>query len=135
MSGDAVLTDLRHLARLPSVLLNYVQLLPPAWTVHFIHGDDNHHRVRADPPLQQYLQAGRLQLRSLRKMAPEHFGPAMQARDLTKNGQLSPLNRATHLKCTPELPKNHTPTPAAAQFSRCHSLAALVHALGRRALA
>ena len=96
--GDAVLTDLRHLARLPSVLLNYARLLPPDWTVHFIHGDDNHQRVRADAALREHLRSGRLRLRSLRRMAPRHYGPAMQARDLTKNGQLTPLNRGTHLK-------------------------------------
>ena len=98
MSGDAVLTDLRHLARLPAVLLNYATLLPPDWTVHFIHGDDNHQRVRADPSLHHHIQNGRLRLRSLRKMAPQHYGPAMQARDLTKAGKLTPQNRGTHLK-------------------------------------
>ena len=95
--GDAVITELRYLVRLPEILLNYLTLLPSSWTVHFLHGHDNHLIVRASPELQHYLRSGRLRLRALKAMAPEHYEAALAARDLAAGG-LSPHDRAKHLK-------------------------------------
>ena len=49
LQGDAVITELRRLVRLPDILHNYLTLLPPSWTVHFVHGRDNHLWVHSSP--------------------------------------------------------------------------------------
>ena len=95
--GDAVITDLRRLVRLPEILRNFCQELPASFIVHFLHGDDNHLPSRADGLLKPHLHSRRLRLRHLRSVAPEHWSAALAARDLA-GSTLTPNDRAKHLK-------------------------------------
>ena len=64
MTGDAVLREVRPLARIPVVLLNVRSTLPTSsWTVHFVHGPRNTNAVTASPPLAAALASGGLRLR------------------------------------------------------------------------
>ena len=95
--GDAVITDLRPLVRLPEILLNFAQNLPSTFVIHFLHGEDNHVLVRSEPSLKSYFHSHRLRLRFLRNVAPDHYEAALAAKDIAK-GQLTPNDRAKHLK-------------------------------------
>jgi hypothetical protein len=64
LTGDAVLREVRPLARIPVVLLNVRSTLPTSsWTVHFVHGPRNTNAVTASPPLAAAITSGGLRLR------------------------------------------------------------------------
>lgn len=64
LTGDAVLREVRPLARIPVVLLNVRGTLPTSsWTVHFVHGPRNTDKVTASPPLAAAITSGALRLR------------------------------------------------------------------------
>eukprot|EP00964_Phaeocystis_antarctica_P059627 scaffold35427_cov35-Phaeocystis_antarctica.AAC.1 len=64
LTGDAVLREVRPLARIPVVLLNVRNTLPTSsWTVHFMHGPRNTNAVTASPPLAAAIVSGGLRLR------------------------------------------------------------------------
>ena len=63
LTGDAVLREVRPLARIPVVLLNVRSTLPTSsWTVHFVHGPRNTGAVTASPPLAAAITSGGLRL-------------------------------------------------------------------------
>ena len=64
MLGDAVLREVRPLARLPLALANVRAVLPiDRWMVQFLHGPRNTDAVRAEPSLARAVAAGTLLLR------------------------------------------------------------------------
>ena len=63
MMGDAVMLEVRPLARIPLVLQNVRSSLPETWRVNFWHGPTNHQRVLQSRELAPARTNGSLRLR------------------------------------------------------------------------